>query len=826
METDALEPKKSRIEWDIYESVLLLDAVIAIYEKGEDRAAVISNLSSFLRQRATLNGLEIDSVFRNENGIKLQMELMKYGLYNIENSKTSKIFFDACELYKHSKEEYTKLLETAKQLPISHTILKEKFFAWLRSEINTDNTETINSGFIILDEFCKKQKPFYKSFYCIHSERELGLLIKLLQDDKEFIQYITENQTDIISCLTYFTDYLKKANSAPKTEKAETDNITKNIQQETLPLSSQLQHDLQDKNNFLAWMNQNGMAPRTASNYQGRIGAINSYAISQNYCEKPFSQLSVAELKNVQTLLKNDIPFSEKNAVQHNGPNAALSKYIAYRENKNFLSDKSVIIPAENTRSLLSEVQKEQYEKVLEQGFQQGLSYTSTIHLRKFKNIFQQLFGEQLTKEEETLKQELQQAGIIIEEKLFPSSKFKNSSLLFSILDEIQTLFEQGVSCIFADCLYEKYCEQLSSELTIYTSQTLTAILCIFEPNLIVKRNIFYSSPDADYQTDIINFFKNQYVSVSCQKLKEIFWYIPLENIKKTLVKKEHRELVNVDAETYFYAPNISLSSKELEQIQCEMKKALYEKEFIVAKDLPQILKKANHSLELLFQGYKDWAVREILKYFLCDIFSFKSVITEKGTSLSYGSLYKSFCNGKTSCTVAELKEFSKSIDTQIYWESILSVMVRVNKNLLVHNKEIDFDCEAFDNEIEKQCVGDYIPLQEIGLYEHFPVTSSYKCNGYLLESYLLNHSKKFFLVNASIAEKGYYGIVVRKSSSFSSYEDVITDLLSQSSNWTNAESALDLLVQKGCQARRTLDNIEKIVQSAQTKKKENKDIY
>lgn len=274
MEADALEPKKSRIEWDIYESVLLLDAVIAIYEKGEDRAAVISNLSSFLRQRATLNGLDIDSVFRNENGIKLQMELMKFCFYNIENSKTSKIFFNACELYKNSREEYTKLLKTAKQLPISHTILKDKFFTWLFLVIDNNKLETINSGFSKLDEFCKKQKPFYKSFYCIRSEHELGLLIKLLQDDKEFIQDITKHQTDIISCLTYFTDYLKKANSAPKTEKAETENITKNIHQETLPLSSQLQHDLQDKNNFLIWMNQNGMAPRTAANYQSRIGAI------------------------------------------------------------------------------------------------------------------------------------------------------------------------------------------------------------------------------------------------------------------------------------------------------------------------------------------------------------------------------------------------------------------------------------------------------------------------------------------------------------------------------------------------------------------------
>lgn len=162
------------------------------------------------------------------------------------------------------------------------------------------------------------------------------------------------------------------------------------------------------------------------------------------------------------------------------------------------------------------------------------------------------------------------------------------------------------------------------------------------------------------------------------------------------------------------------------------------------------------------------------------------------------------------------MKIFADELGTIIYWNDVLSVMIRVEKNLLINKKYLNFDTKAFDEEIDKQCLGDYIPLQKISLYEHFPVTDHYKCNGYLLESYLLNYSEKYKLLNSSIAAKGYYGIVVKKSSPFTSYSDVVIDLLAHSSQgWTNIHSALELLVQEGCQARRKLEGIEQIVEEA-----------
>lgn len=819
MENNILE-QKTRIEWDKYESVLLLDAVISIYENGKNKKTVIFHLSSFLRQRAILNGLQIDSIYRNENGISLQSERMKFCFYNGQKGMagTSKIFNEVCELYKSSRDEYNRLLEIAKQLPESHEKLKNEFFNWLHS--NTDcKSEDVNNGFLLLDEFCKKQKAFYKSFYSLCSEHEIALLITLLQDDKDIVSYVKENKIDIVSCIRYFADYLGSRNNIASS------NFPIN-EDNSLPFNPNLQDSIienpHNQINFLSWMNSIGMAPATSKSYSYQLSIVNWYAISKNYCDKSFDQLSIQELEQILLKLKQDGTFTTNNSRQHNAPSASFAKYIVYRKDNNLnITDTSCQNNCSHSCHLQSEEKKEHYEKILEKEFFNGIDYKSPIHLRSFKNYYKEYIGEELVINNEELSKELTHVGIRIEEKVYPTAKFTNNPLLISIYSEIQELFSHGASCVFAECIYFKYSQQLAQELTIYNYNMLITILCHIYPQLIVRRDYFCSSSDADYALDILEFFKNEYMSSSYQEVHEKLWYIPLDKIKKVFADKRFKELVNVDAETFFYAPHISLSEDELQQITREMDNLLINKGYIVAKDFPEILKKANSSLPFIFEGYKNWAIREILKYFLSDKFSFKSVVSENNKPLDNGKMFRAFCEDKNECSVDELKSFAADLGTIIYWHDVLSVMIRVDKNLLVNKENLNFNYEALDDEIAKQCPGDYTPLHEILLYEHFPLTSGYKCNGYLLESYLLNHSKKFFLVNSSIAEKGYYGIIVRRSSPFKSYRDVVIDLLAHSFNWTDCQSALQVLVETGCQARKKLDKIDQIVEYAQRKREE-----
>lgn len=60
-----------RIGWDEYEVALLIDACNRIRDNKIDKAECVHKLSNLLRQRAKANGINIDEVFRNENGIAL-----------------------------------------------------------------------------------------------------------------------------------------------------------------------------------------------------------------------------------------------------------------------------------------------------------------------------------------------------------------------------------------------------------------------------------------------------------------------------------------------------------------------------------------------------------------------------------------------------------------------------------------------------------------------------------------------------------------------------------------------------------------------------------
>ena len=62
-----------RILWDKYEAALLLFYCIKVENKELSKTEAVSTISQILRKRAIRNGLVIDDVFRNENGIGMQL---------------------------------------------------------------------------------------------------------------------------------------------------------------------------------------------------------------------------------------------------------------------------------------------------------------------------------------------------------------------------------------------------------------------------------------------------------------------------------------------------------------------------------------------------------------------------------------------------------------------------------------------------------------------------------------------------------------------------------------------------------------------------------
>ena len=118
-----------RIPWNKHEAVLLLDACVRIQAGAVERADEIKELSKKLRKMAVLGNIEIDNIYRNENGISWQMSVMEIAL-NGENGKAlsghSGLFDRVVNLYKTTPEKFELLLAEAKD--------RTKFSEWYKGQ--------------------------------------------------------------------------------------------------------------------------------------------------------------------------------------------------------------------------------------------------------------------------------------------------------------------------------------------------------------------------------------------------------------------------------------------------------------------------------------------------------------------------------------------------------------------------------------------------------------------------------------------------------------------------------------------------------------------
>lgn len=107
-----------RILWDKYETAILIDACVKVENNTISKEIAVSEVSADLRKLAISRGFEIDDIFRNENGISMQMTIMSALLQNkppkLRNA--SKLFSEMRDIYINDYNAYTQILAEAKAM--------------------------------------------------------------------------------------------------------------------------------------------------------------------------------------------------------------------------------------------------------------------------------------------------------------------------------------------------------------------------------------------------------------------------------------------------------------------------------------------------------------------------------------------------------------------------------------------------------------------------------------------------------------------------------------------------------------------------------------
>lgn len=153
--------------WDKYEAAILLDKLIDVLTGKISRKNAIEYVSKTLRTYAINKGLIIDDIYRNTNGIDLQMRGIEYmhtnGTSGIRGK--SKLFQEIVDLYKNDREKYGAILKEAKEKIETTHSLQDEFFAWLSKRISSAQLSEYYISYADIDQFCLQENILDKKLF-------------------------------------------------------------------------------------------------------------------------------------------------------------------------------------------------------------------------------------------------------------------------------------------------------------------------------------------------------------------------------------------------------------------------------------------------------------------------------------------------------------------------------------------------------------------------------------------------------------------------------------------------------------------------------------
>lgn len=177
-----------RIPWDKYEAAILLDASQSVINNKISRSEAVTTVSNKLRVMSINRGLVIDSVFRNENGIAMQMNIMISLLTDTTTGLhgASKLFVSIVDIYKKNPSEFIKILDEAKKGGTNMTSIKNQFHNWLNSSVRPAEVSYIKKLCDVIDSYSQTSKAIGYSMYKINDPYDVQRIITTIEKDVFF----------------------------------------------------------------------------------------------------------------------------------------------------------------------------------------------------------------------------------------------------------------------------------------------------------------------------------------------------------------------------------------------------------------------------------------------------------------------------------------------------------------------------------------------------------------------------------------------------------------------------------------------------------------
>lgn len=828
-----------RIPWDIEEAVLMLDMLLKSLDGKLTRKEAIRQVSEKLRRRAVNRGIEIDDIFRNENGITFQMSALEvaYTGRKTKLKQPTKLFVETVNLYRNNRELYEEILKEAENV-VEPTSVQDEFCSYLSMQMPTFQLSDAYLMLSDIESFCLERKILQNKLFETTDLETIKRVVQTVDSNRVFRftykQNLKKMSTVIHAYYTFLKSYKpdeeKEAKliiqeaipSLPDADSMKQKDDAVSPQDIFVPATEKTKlTDLEGRQKFNDWMLSSGMSKATIASYMSSFGQCVKSVANYKLCETSLWNVSNAEdASHIYDQLFGISEFYEYNKQQHNRFSAAFRKFIEYRSGGSPASLK----PSQPARFAIEKMPTRRqendpvlirYKELLDKYFQKGFRMESSLDMKKLRRFYQEQYGAELSDEDYLVCQGISSVTILHDGKAYLPDSMLSQEKKEKLLQYIEDRFSSGCDAIYYGALFTEFEEAFQGE-RIYTPEMLKTYLSyINKGNYVLQRS--YLAKDYTVQMnpedDIREYLKEAAGPVEVERLAAELSYIPEQKIKFAL-STNNDFIWNATGE-YFYEDCVHFSNSELEWISQFILDGIEERDFVTGNELVEAVEAYFPDIKEMYQWITTVGMRNVIGYKLSDRFSFNgNIISKYGEDLSMAEVYAKYCRKHSRFTLDELNVLKQELGSTIYFDEIYANSLRISQNEFVSQDMAQFDVEATDEAIRRICTGQYMSLQEIRDFGTFPY-AGYPWNEYLLEHFVANYSQKFMLLHIGFSANVCAGAIVKQASSFKDFNDLLVDILANSNIVLDEDSALEYLRQQGYIARRRYSDIGRIVTEA-----------
>lgn len=469
--------------------------------------------------------------------------------------------------------------------------------------------------------------------------------------------------------------------------------------------------------------------------------------------------------------------------------------------------------------------EEDKLAQVLREKFPDGLRQQN-LAMKQYKARYEEMFGEALLVQNAMLMEKLRDIGEVrVDGRIYAKASGAERGILEDIAKDLMRLLDESASSLYWPCIYEHYRNEFSG-LSIFTEDVMRSeLIPLFSSDYVCGEVISKRWETQDRGEEIRRLVTESPGEISLTGIQEKIWYWPPDMVKKSL---DSASGIIKAKDMYFYVPNISLSDPEKQRLRDALLEDMTQRQFIPNDRLREILEESCPGVAIDMSSLDNALLRKALAtLFPTDFIERAKGLFPAGHMKSGREQIQEYCHAHTKLSASDIKSFAKQrgILGNIC-NYVMDEMVRVSPEEWIRRDHVRFQGkEAHIIQKIGQQMGEKIcmPLEEFTLFLSFP-DIGIPWNSYVLESFLYKNDAilcPFSLVqaNGGVSDSGVYGAVIKKGYAIDSYDDVLIELLSRSSDWQTDEEALDFIVAHKLQVLRKLKQIGTIVKQAKRKR-------